>query len=98
MRPEVKYAVKTTTQFKRDYRLAMKRGLDITLLDDIIAKLAIDTPLPAKHKDHALKGRWKGRRECHVLPDWLLVYQKTETTLVLDLFRAGTHQDIFGDE
>ena len=68
------------------------------LLAKVINSLAEGDVLPAKHKDHALKGRWKGRRECHVLPNWLLVYQKTETTLVLDLFRTGTHSDIFGNE
>ena len=98
MKTNVKYAVKVTAQFRKDYRLAMKRGLEMELLDNIITLLATGNTLPAKHKDHALKGRWKGRRECHVLPNWLLVYQKTETTLVLDLFRIGTHSDIFGNE
>ena len=93
-----KYDIKPTTQFRKDYKLAKKRGLKMDLLARVINTLANGEPLPDKHKDHALKGRWEGRRECHVLPDWLLVYQKTDTTLVLDLFRTGTHQDIFGDE
>ena len=93
-----KYEVRFTAQFKKDYKLAKKRGFDITLLNGVIETLAKGETLLAKHKDHALKGRWGGRRECHVLPDWLLVYQKTDTTLVLDLFRTGTHPDIFGDE
>ena len=93
-----KYDIKSTAQFKKDYKLAKKRGLNIKLLAKVINTLAEGENLPAKHKDNALKGRWKGRRECHVLPDWLLVYQKTETTLVLDLFRTGTHSDIFGNE
>ncbi|MBO6303477.1 MAG: type II toxin-antitoxin system YafQ family toxin [Selenomonadaceae bacterium] len=95
---EAKYEVKYTAQFKKEYKLAKKRGLDMKLLDGIIKKLANDFPLDKKHKDHALKGKWKNKRECHVLPDWLLVYQKTDEVLVLDLFRTGTHQDIFGDE
>ena len=98
MMNEKKYDIKSTAQFKQDYKLAKKRGLDMKLLAKVINSLAEGDVLPAKHKDHALKGRWKGRRECHVLPNWLLVYQKTETTLVLDLFRTGTHSDIFGNE
>ena len=93
-----KYDIKSTAQLKKDYKLAKKRGLDIKLLAKIINTLAEGEILPAKYKDHALKGKWAGRRECHVLPNWLLVYQKTETTLVLDLFRTGTHSDIFGNE
>ena len=93
-----KYDIRATAQFRKDYKLAKKRGLDMELLAQVINTLAKGISLPAKHKDHALKGKWQGRRECHVLPDWLLVYQRTETVLVLDLFRTGTHQDIFGDE
>lgn len=98
MQTNVKYAVKLTAQFRKDYRLAMKRSLDMELLDNLITMLATGEILPAKYKDHALKGKWAGRRECHVQPNWLLVYQKTETTLVLDLLRTGTHSDIFGNE
>ena len=67
-----KYTVKPTSQFKKDYKLAMKRGLDISLLEDIIAKLALGESLPEKNRDHALSGNWNGYRECHILPDWLL--------------------------
>ena len=69
-----KYTVKPTSQFKKDYKLAMKRGLDISLLEDIIAKLALGESLPEKNRDHALSGNWNGSRECHILPDWLLIY------------------------
>lgn len=93
---KAKYTVKPTTQFKKDYKLAMKRGLDIKLLDDVIATLAMDMPLPEKNKDHALTGNWNGHRECHVLPDWLLVYRIEEDVLVLTLSRTGTHSDLFG--
>ena len=64
-----------TNQFKKDYKLAMKRHLDIDLLDDIIRKLASSEQLPEKNKDHALTGNWIGHRECHIQPDWLLVYR-----------------------
>lgn len=93
---KAKYTVKPTTQFKKDYKLAMKRGLDIKLLDDVIATLAMDMPLPEKNKDHALTGNWNGHRECPVLPDWLLVYRIEEDVLVLTLSRTGTHSDLFG--
>ncbi len=88
--------VKATTQFKKDYKLAMKRGLKINLLEDIIAALAMDEPLPEKNKDHALTGNWVGHRECHILPDWLLVYRIEDDVLVLTLARTGTHSDLFG--
>ena len=84
-----------TSQFKKDYKLAMKRHLDIELLDDIIRKLAIDEQLPEKNKDYALTGNWVGHRECHILPDWLLVYRREDDVLVLTLTRTGTHSDLF---
>ena len=69
---KTKYIVKPTTQFKKDYKLAMKRGLKIKLLEDVVAALAMGEPLPEKHKDHALTGNWVGHRECHIQPDWLM--------------------------
>ncbi len=77
--------VKPTTQFKKDYKLAMKRGLKIGLLEDVVAALAMGEPLPEKNKDHALSGNWVGHRECHILPDWLLVY-RIEDDVLVDLF------------
>lgn len=93
---ETKYTVKTTTQFKKDYKLAMKRGLKITLLDDVIAALAMGEALPEKNKDHALTGNWTGYRECHIQSDWLLVYRIEDDILVLTLARTETHSDLFG--
>ena len=92
----VKYTVKYTTQFKKDYKLAMKRGLEIGLMQDVIAALAMGVPLPEKNKDHALTGNWAGHRECHVLPDWLLIYSINDDVLVLTLSRTGSHSDLFG--
>ena len=66
---KTKYTVKTTTLFKKDFKLAMKRGLNIELLENIIALLSMGEPLPEKNKDHALTGNWMGHRECHILPD-----------------------------
>ncbi len=90
-----KYTVKTTTQFKKDFKRAIKRGMKIKLLEDVIATLAMGEVLPEKHKDHPLSGDWVGHRECHVLPDWLLVYRIEDDILVLTLSRTGTHSDLF---
>ena len=85
-----------TTQFKKDYKLALKRHLDIELLDNVIRVLSRGETLPEKNKDHALTGDWIGHRECHILPDWLLVYRIEDDILVLTLARTGTHSDLFG--
>jgi len=74
----------------------MKRHLDINLIDDIIRKLANGEELPAANKDHTLSGNWIGYRECHVQPDWLLIYRLDDDVLVLTLTRTGTHSDLFG--
>ena len=89
------YKLKTTTQFKKDYKLAMRRGLDISLLDDVIRKLASGESLPEKYRDHALNGNWVGYRECHIQPNWLLIYHIHKDILVLTLTRTGTHSDLF---
>ena len=91
-----KYEIKNTTQFKKDYKLAKRRGLDINLLKGIITKLANGEVLAPKHKDHPLSGDWVGNRECHIQPDWLLVYRYDNDVLVLALSRTGTHSDLFG--
>ena len=91
-----KYAVIWTRQFKKDYKAAKRQGKDITLLLDVIEMLANDIPLPPRHEDHALAGQWKGYRECHVSPDWLLIYIKEGGILTLTLYRAATHSEIFG--
>ena len=91
---KTKYTVKITTQFKKDYKLAIKRGLKIALLEDVVAALAMGESLPEKNKDHALTGNWTGYRECHIQPDWLLVYYIEDDVLVLTLARTGTHSDL----
>ncbi|MFT8389813.1 MAG: type II toxin-antitoxin system YafQ family toxin [Sporolactobacillus sp.] len=93
---KTKYTVKFTTQFRKDYKLAIKRGLKIELLEEIVALLATGTPLPEKNKDHSLSGDWAGHRDCHILPDWLLIYRIEKDVLVLTLARTGTHSDLFG--
>ena len=85
-----------TTTFKRDYKRAMKRGLDMNRLDGVIRTLAAGRELAVGHRDHALGGEWRGHRECHVQPDWLLIYYVDDERLVLTLTRTGTHADLFG--
>ncbi|HCX62433.1 type II toxin-antitoxin system YafQ family toxin [Sedimentibacter sp.] len=91
----MKRSIVWTNQFKKDYKLSIKRGLDVELLDNVIRILANGNPLPAEYKDHTLSGNWKGHRECHIQPDWLLVYRTEEDILILTLSRTGTHSDLF---
>lgn len=93
---KTKYTVKPTNQFKRDYKLALKRNLDTALLEEVVAVLSMGDALPEKYRDHNLSGRWAGHRECHILPDWLLIYRIEDNVLVLTLSRTGTHSDLFG--
>jgi len=92
---KTKYTVKPTTQFKKDYKRAMKRGLKIELLEKVVELLAMSEALPEKNRDHELSGNWVGHRECHIQPDWLLVYRIEDDVLVLTLARTGTHSDLF---
>ena len=85
-----------TTQFKKDYKLAIKRHLNIHLLDDVIRILARGDTLPDKYKDHPLSGNWIGFRECHLQPDWILIYHIDNNLLILTLSRTGSHHDLFG--
>ena len=91
----MKYTVKLTSQFKKDYKNAIKRHLPIELLDEIIKALANGEVLPEKNRDHPLSGNWKGHRECHIQPDWLLIYRIEDDILILTLSATGTHSDLF---
>lgn len=91
---EPKYELDITGVFKRDLKRAQKRGCDINLLLEIVDKLQNGESLPEKNKDHALTGNWREHRECHITPDWLLVYRIFENTLILSLVRTGTHSDL----
>jgi len=92
---ETKRNVRRTTQFKKEYRKSKKQGKDMQLVLNIIKMLANDETLPPKHRDHALSGNWIGFRECHVAPDWLLVYQKTDNgELILVLARLTSHSEL----
>ena len=89
------YDIRPTTRFQKDLKRAKKRGYDIDLLTDIIRKLAKAEPLPAKNRDHDLSGNFAGCRECHITPDWLLIYEKVDQDLILYLTRTGSHSDLF---
>lgn len=90
-----KYNVIYTPKFKRDYKLMQKRGYEIESIKDVITKLANGEELPERNRDHALTGNYKGYRECHIKPDWLLIYQIVDEELILFLTRTGTHADLF---
>lgn len=89
-----KYELEQTAFFRRDLKRVIKRGYDINLLRETVMQLAEGISLQEKYKDHALTGDWKGYRECHIQPDWLLVYRIYENTLILSLTRTGTHSDL----
>lgn len=86
-----------TGQFKKDYKQAVKRGCSVPKLQKVIELLCAEQPLPPEYRDHALTNsrNYKGMRECHIEPDWLLVYKVIQQTLVLQLIRTGTHSDLF---
>lgn len=89
------YEVKFTTTYKKSYKLMKKRGLDVSELDEAIDILRQGKKLDEKYRDHALTGNYAGFRECHIKPDWLLVYLLENDILTLTLVDTGTHSDIF---
>jgi mRNA interferase YafQ len=86
-----------TGQFKKDYKLAIKRGCKQEALQEAITLLVNEQPLPEKYRDHALVNsrNYKDMRECHIEPDWLLVYKIVRENLILKLIRTGSHSDLF---
>lgn len=87
--------IRYETTFKKDYKRLLKRGYDVRLLEQVITLLAEQQPLPAKYRDHSLVGQYTGCRECHVAPDWLLIYMVNHDELILYLTRTGSHSDLF---
>ena len=85
-----------SNQFKKDYKKAVKRHNDVEELFKVIELLKNQQPLPLEKRDHALTGDYSGYRECHVHPDFLLVYKVVDSQLQLYLYRTGTHSDLFG--
>ena len=92
----MRYAIRYSGQFKRSYKLCKKRGYDMSKLETVIRLLAENGELPAAYRPHKLVGRhWSGYWECHIEPDWLLVWDQNDRELVLLLLDTGTHSDIF---
>lgn len=89
------YTIRPTTRFQRDLKRIQKRGYNISLLTDVIKKLASGERLSEKYRDHNLSGNYSGCRECHITTDWLLVYEIDSGELILYLTRTGTHSDLF---
>lgn len=85
-----------SSQFKKDYKLALKQGKDEKFFIEVLEKLIKQEPLSAKNKDHQLSGNWAKHRECHIQPDWLLIYFINNDELVLELSRTDSHSDLFG--
>lgn len=89
------YNLEQTGRFKKDLKLAKKRGLNMQLLDAIVTSLVLEEKLPPINKPHLLKGNYMGFWECHIQPDWLLVWEQNETIKLITLVRTGTHSDLF---
>ncbi len=85
-----------SSQFKKDLKKIVSQGKNIDELDVVIKLLQQDIPLPAKYKDHPLKGDFKGARDCHINPDWVLIYKKPKGDLqILSLIRTGSHSELY---
>ena len=82
-----------TTQFKKDFKKISKQGKDLSKLELVINLLLTNNILEPKYKDHSLSGKWKNHRDCHIEPDWLLIYRITSDSLILE--RTGSHSDLF---
>ena len=89
------YKIRPSIRFQKDLKRVQRRGYDISLLTNVLTILANGEPLPAKYKDHNLSGNYEGCRECHITPDWLLIYEILEGELILYLTRTETHSDLF---
>jgi len=87
--------IRYTNRFKKDYKLIVKRGYDTKLLEEVLGILFNEHSLPQKYLDHSLIGDYAGHRECHITPDWLLIYKIELDILTLSLTRTGTHSDLF---
>ena len=89
------YKIFPLSRFRKDLKIILKRGYDLSLLDDVVSKLAEGKSLDTKYRDHQLRGEYNGCRECHITADWLLVYRIADDELVLYLTRTGSHSDVF---
>jgi mRNA interferase YafQ len=87
--------IRYSSQFRKDYKIIKKRGYDTRLFEEAVGILSVEQSLPSKYRDHALTGDYTGHRECHITPDWLLIYKIQDNQLILELTRTGTHSDLF---
>ncbi len=87
--------IRYSNQFKKDYKLIKKRGYNIEKLKEVINLLVQDKRLPVKYREHYLTGNYKGFKECHIGPDWLLIYKTENELLTLTVLRTGSHSDLF---
>lgn len=87
--------IRYSSRFKRDFKVVIKRGYDIRLFEEVLNLLVQEKTLPQKYLDHPLAGNYTGHRECHITPDWLLIYKVEKGILILSLTRTGTHSDLF---
>lgn len=90
-----KYRIVQTGAFKKDLKLIIRRGYNMALMEQVVDTIAAGDPLPEKYRDHSLTGVYRGCRECHVTPDWLLIYEISDEEVILYLTRTGTHSDLF---
>ena len=88
-------SVRYSAKFKKDFKVIVKRGYNVSLFEDVLSMLRQEVTLPEKYSDHALRGEYTGHRECHITPDWLLIYKKENDMITLSLTRTGTHSDLF---
>ena len=88
-------SIEFSNKYKKSYKLAKRRGLNLSSLDDVVRQLAEGKSLDPKHKDHQLSGNYKAYRECHIQFDWILVYRIVKNRCELYLFDTGTHEDVF---
>lgn len=91
----MKLDIVASNKFRKDLKLAKKRGLKLEKLEAVVETLANQIPLDAKYRDHPLSGNYANFRECHIEPDWLLIYRQESDVLELFLFRTGSHSDLF---
>jgi mRNA interferase YafQ len=86
--------IRQSTSFRRDVKRLLRQGAELARLETVVGRLVAQQPLDEHYRDHALVGNWRGYRECHIQPDWLLIYQATEAEL--QLVRTGSHRELFG--
>ncbi|MDO8686546.1 MAG: type II toxin-antitoxin system YafQ family toxin [Clostridiales bacterium] len=87
--------IRYSSRFKKDFKIIVKRGYNVKLLEEVLNLLVDEKPLPQKYLDHLIAGSYGEHRECHITPDWLLVYKIEKDILTLSLTRTGTHSDLF---